>query len=414
MSSYSSQVIFSIFFKISSIIVIFFNTKQLVFFLGENGYGQWALIFSLLSIAPMFNFGLSGVIHNVVSQKLENWEVRFSLLFRANVGLALASGLLVFGCSFLLDLHSKTAILFSFSIFMLVFSSALIKYYMATNRAQINELYNLIVPLFFTMTCYFLIENPQLLSMRKLDAVFLIYTVSQSLMLFFILCFFVKEVKLKSVGIKVLKNEIDLFQVGLKFFIVQIVSFLLYNAGRIYVYYFLDVATVTKFDLLAKVFMPALLLGGMLFRPLWTVFSECKDYYQYDINIIKAEKAIILILMLSLFLGVISPFLIEYLFHVRNISWLSGVLFSLLICLQVASQPYTYYLNAKGDLNGQFLINFFSVILLCISCYVFTKYIELGLNGILLSLLISYTPYFTYCRFKVKGEIRDGLLAMDK
>lgn len=134
---------------------MFFTTRYLLKILSLSNYGEWALIFSLLSAASMFNFGLASIIHNVVAEKKNNWEEDFSTLTTYNFFISILSGLVVlFVYYFFFDSWLEGGI-FSLIFSMLIINSAQIKYFVGTGRAQINELYNFVVPLGFFLQLYF-------------------------------------------------------------------------------------------------------------------------------------------------------------------------------------------------------------------------------------------------------------------
>lgn len=382
-------------------------------YLGVEQFGVWATMLTLITWVMLFDLGIGNGLKNKVSESLAQ-----DLPHDAAGYISTAYGLIGV-VSFLL-----------FTVFLI--SSIWIPWQSVFNTETISEstLKNSVITLSFFIFFNFWISlvNQVYHGIQKSSVVVFGQFFSNALALIFVFILFqftessillmvwayglslVLANVLLSINVfkthKELKPNFDLFDkqkispllsLGIKFFIIQLAVLVIFMTDKIIIAQLLGPEHVTPYEVLFKLFSVITIVQSIILVPLWPAYSDA--YARGDLVWIrmamKTQFKIALTLFLSVFtLALLGPIII----HV----WIGDVvkpdrslylLFALFIVVSVWSNVFAYFVNAVNVLNVQLSTAVVAAIINIPISIFFVRYLELGLQGIVLATIISLSIY---------------------
>jgi O-antigen/teichoic acid export membrane protein len=195
---------------------------------------------------------------------------------------------------------------------------------------------------------------------------------------------------------------------GLRFFILQLASLLLYSVGNILTYDNLDLISVAKYDIINKVFILGITVFNIIISVYWVEISKVKAQNDHP-QLLKMRKQLLLISMVFTILSCAAVFIIPLLLNL----WTNGRItveyrylfaFAILGGIQAFSYSGAVFLNAFENLKGQIL---FSVgASLCMFPLVKQLFkIGMGINTVPIASAILTIPTLIYVIYKSRNCI---------
>jgi O-antigen/teichoic acid export membrane protein len=151
----------------------------------------------------------------------------------------------------------------------------------------------------------------------------------------------------------------ELFSVGVKFFVLQMVGIILFFSSNIIISRLLSPAYVTPYQIAHRYFMIATLVFTIICVPFWSATTDA--YERKDFEWIKRSNRILNLVILGIFLLItimifISGFVYDIWIHDRNIVPLSiTVITGLYQFILIWSTRYSFVLNGIGALRLQLI-----------------------------------------------------------
>lgn len=190
------------------------------------------------------------------------------------------------------------------------------------------------------------------------------------------------------------KYEIKhLLIIGGNIFFIQIAGLLIFSTDNIIISYFLGPDKVGEYVTVNKFFSISLILLSLVLTPLWTQATEAyysKNYRWFLITIKRLNK-IFYILFIFILLQIIFGKVIIKIWTVDKIipSFIFLLLNGSTILLLEYSNIYSTILSGINEVKEMTYLAIFQAVLNLILSYIFVKYANLGINGVILATLFT-------------------------
>lgn len=402
---YKKNALCMFFLKGISMLVSLLYVPLLLNSLNTENYGIWLTLTSIVSWVAMLDIGLGNGLRNKLAEAMANNNVRLAKKYVSSAYVALGSYIVLF--------------LVIFSILGYLF----IPWNSVLNAPNIHEsdLRMLVVIVFISFGAQFVLNllNSILLALQQPALSSLISTIGQiSSFLFVLLC--VKAfnitsllilgsiVSISPVLVLIIASVIlfrsscrkispsiayydhdlikDIIKLGLNFFIIQIMTIVLYQSNNLVITHIIGNEGVVEYNVAYKYVQILHLLYMIIVTPMWSATTQA--YIKGDMEwIISTNKKLNIIALIFGLFGVLmiilSPFVYGLWLNNSNVQIVFSTTIILLLTeiFRMFYGNYGYIINGIGKLHAQLVI---SIVLACL-------YIPLiilsgkiwGLNGIL-------------------------------
>jgi O-antigen/teichoic acid export membrane protein len=191
----------------------------------------------------------------------------------------------------------------------------------------------------------------------------------------------------------------DLFNLGVKFFVLQISSIVLYQTNNIIISQLLGPDKVTPYNVAFKYFSVLLMGFSIIVSPFWSAFTEAwtkQDLAWIDNIMKKLMKLWLLVAAGGIFMLMISEFIykfwignnftVPFSISLLSLTWILTITWNAIFC---------QFLNGVGKIKIQLIIGVLAAII-NIPLAIFLGHL-MGINGILISnILLSILTVFIY------------------
>lgn len=397
----------SSFYKFGSIIIGFLLVPLSISYLGSEQYGLWLTLFSFVGWFSFFDFGIGHGLRNKLTEALakDNFKQAKIYVSTAYISVFLLSVLLV-GVFFILYPHVNWGNLFNSEfefvdqlvvIVFIVFSiNLLLKLitiiYYSNQNASAPGLFHFLgqiltilgVLTVFTFEIKSLVIYGSILSFSNL-----IILLFATLFTFFI------TYKHLSPSIFLFESSYvkDIFNLGGKFFIIQISATILYATDNFIINYLFGGAEVTTYNLAFKYFSILTLIMSTILMPYWSAFTDA--YVKGDLIWIKSSLLILtkllLVMMIIGFIMIVfsDKFYSLWVGEQIEVPYLLTILMGMNTMIMLVSQLMSMTLNGIGKVKLQMYLGLFGAVINIPLSIFFASYLNLGISGIILATLIS-------------------------
>ena len=397
-SIYKKQLALAFVPKACALILSLFTVRVLLNNLGVENYGLWSVASNILTVAPYLTLGIAASFVNYVLVAGNKGKKKIAILFTNAVFFMALIAVVTTIFALLVNTSLKVSKLDNYFIIAIGVSILLSMYlcilsgiYQGNNKSHVPEYSSFFISIFFIL-------GINLLKLKNIYEVLIFY----NFVIFINLLIFGKSifkdyfiVKIKALRFNLIKKLI-IDSGGL--FFAQIFGYILYSSDRVIILYFLGAENVTNYDLVMKIFSPLLLLSAFLLTPSWAYFSSI------DKNKLKRFFIAFEVIFFSTFIvGIILinflPDLIHLLFDYKLVDINFIVYAFIAIAIQIHTQPYCYFLNAKRRLWIQAWINGGAAILNVALASLWAE--KFGISGIILATIISTIPFLIFSVFSM-------------
>lgn len=200
---------------------------------------------------------------------------------------------------------------------------------------------------------------------------------------------------------------------GVRIFIIQIASMVVFTTARVLVSSFLDPAAVVVYDAAFKLFAVIMMLHTLLMSTFWSSFTEAHaagDWEWLHGRLKLLQLLTIPVLIACLMLALIAPWIVEHWMTREQVGPISlYVSFALLTSLSAWSNVFAYFLNGIGDTKLQLRTSVLALAVHFPCSYIFTQVFGLGLTGINLGTIVSISFFAVAGPIYVSRLLREGL-----
>jgi O-antigen/teichoic acid export membrane protein len=201
----------------------------------------------------------------------------------------------------------------------------------------------------------------------------------------------------------------NLLQIGGNFFIIQISMLILYSTDNFLIAKFYGSSAIANYSIAFKLYSSVSLLAGLLMTPLWSAYS--KAYHQNDYifinNMLRIQNRMMLFVILFIyFLFIYSDDFISLWIKKEIIIPIPiKVALSAFTLLNIWNGIYSNLLNGLGKTKLQMVTSLFAIIFNIPLCFLFSKYFNLGIPGILYASTLCMLLFSVLSPFEVRKYI---------
>lgn len=284
-------------YKPISMILSYIYVPIVLNYLGEEKFGIWATILSVLSWINYFDIGIGNGLRNKLSENLgqENSEEKckkyisssymilsaivITVMFFATIGCQYIDWNIFFGIKqfdeSLRQIMFVSVLFMCFSFIMSISKSI----YNATQRNHVVNLINVIQQIILLITVSLLAK----ISNSSLFYVALLYGMSNILVeIYFTLKLFCQNKifipNIRYFGSVEAKETTNL---GLAFFVIQIAALILYATNNLIISHISGPSEVTSYTTVSKIFMMITTVFSVLIAPYWSAITVLKSKGQF-------------------------------------------------------------------------------------------------------------------------------------
>lgn len=410
------QIGSSVIFKFISVAISFFITPILVTSLGNERYGIWATLLNIMQWMALMDVGIGNGLKIKLTEALSKGDlisareyVSTAYILMGSIGLILISIFvpvssffdwnIIFNTTLVSNNDLKLMVLiFVFTVINYVTFTLINQILSAVQRSSLSSLILITGNIFFIVS---LLIFSKIKSGHENDLILITSAYSGSLILSIIVIsvFFFNEYKYLIPSLKYFqKTKINvLINLGVKFFIMQIVSIIIFLSDNIIITQLLGPSFVTIYTLPLILFNNIGMFISVLMMPLWSSYTEA--YSKDDLVWIKKKILLLVKLIIPLVLSIIiltyycNDILHYWLKKDLNIPRYLPILFAVYTVITVWNNIFGYVLGGIGKIKlGMYTSILVGILNIPLAIF-FVKNLNMGLYGVILSniscLLIS-------------------------
>ena len=403
MTTLSRHLAFTYLFRGSSMVVNFVLTPVILIALGDEGFGIWSVIVSILNWIIFFDLGIVNGLKNKVTQSVAVQDFvkarRYFSSGYAGITMA-ATSLMGIGLAFILAFNwqnifntevagseLQAALLISLIFASVNFSLSIVKSgYYAIQQSAIPSLILLLQQSLFLLS---ILALDRFLSFNlSLVDVSLLFGASQFCMnTIFTVIFFKKRPYLTPLFREIKKKELkDVTGLGLAFFFLQLTGLVLYFTDNVLISGLFTPVAVTNYQIPFKLFSVISILHNMLMTNLWPAYTKAFS----ELNFTWVQKVLrrLKLLQLVLIIGVIAMlFVAPYIIPIwlgREFETSFGLLLAIgaNVVLVSWNAIYIYLLNGMGHTKFNLWVSATQAIINIPLSLMFVYWFDFGPEGV--------------------------------
>lgn len=411
------NIIYLFVLRVVSIGLSFLLVPLTLHYVNSTQYGIWLTLSSIVGWMSFFDIGLSNGLRNRFAQARAKNDVvlarkyvstTYALLSFIFIPIVIVSSILSFEIDWGKVLNVDISDINGFAfIVLIVFAYFSLKFILSTiniiltadQRPAESSLRSLVEQVLSLIAIFILtkISNGSLLYLSIALCVIPIIV-----LIFFNITLFSTRYKAYSPNIKFvdLKVAPDLFNLGLKFFVIQISGIIKYQTSSFIIIRSFGAEEVTNYNIAYKLFGILPMVWNIFATPIWSAVTEASE--KADKNwIISVERKMNILTYILLVAGLIMLFLSCLLYDlwlgkdVVNISVTLSVWAFLYHFTKVYGGTYVQILNGLGYLRIQYISTIVALFMFIVSAYIFIYILHWGPYSVLIAATISnFNAYF--------------------
>lgn len=422
----SKSVLLNVLLKPIGMIISFLYTPLLLNYLGDEKYGVWVTVLSIVNWVAYFDAGIGNGLRNKLSSEIATkrfneakksistaYIVMFVLVSVFYIAGIVIGSLLNWNVLLNTDLKINNVLFISFTFVCINFYLSLYTNgYFAIQKSEAVALSGLIVQalnLLGVLLFMFSNINESLLSISYLFGITSIFTsILFSLVLW-------EKYKYLRVDVHLYDRSSlkDICSLGFKFFFVQIAALILFTTDSLIISYLFNPTFVTPYNTVFKAFGIVQSLFVAFLTPYWSRFTVAKVNKEYDWmkkTISKIKRLWVVCSILLIMLVPIFPFISDVWLK-KQLIYDKGLVLSMAIyyILLIYSSIYSTALNGLGNINVQLVCSIIAAIINIPLSVFFAKGCGMGTTGVCLGTIISLLGGDIIYTIQMNGIIRKGL-----
>jgi O-antigen/teichoic acid export membrane protein len=360
-------------------------------YLNEEKYGIWLTVSSILGWVSLFDIGLSNGLKNKLAESLAKNDFELSKKYISTtyatliiifsvflcglfVAIAFINWQFVFHSAFLKNEELRILLNYIFTFFSLRFILQTIGIvYTSDQNPAVNILIN---------TISSIISLILILIIKFFDKTGNLLLLTSTLTIIPLVCYFCLTVYGFTTKFKIIRPSFkyidfslikELMSLGIKFFLMQLTSLILFSSSSILISMFFGPSEVVSYNIVFKLFQLPLMFFSIILAPYWTIFTVAFVNNDFD----WLRKTVEKLRMLSLlFIGLIILLAIfnQYIFEIwlkskvkipSMLVWLLALNSAMSLYLSV----YSIFLNGIGKIHLTFSLSFWGILVYIITFF---------------------------------------------
>jgi len=408
------NILFTFFLRGVSILIGFVILPLTIHYLGSEEYGIWATLSSVLLMLGGFDIGLGNGLRNKLTESIAKNDFRMGRIYTSTTyaGMTLIfTGILFI---FLLinpfldwthilntsqSLHHEIDLLVIYLVIFLVirFVVQLISTILiADQNPSISSSFDVLANI-ISLGCLLILRHFEIKSLLLLGITFS----AAPVVVFLGASFYYFRGKYKSISPSIkfvyFKHFKELGGLGAKFFIIQVAFLVIFATNNLIISYLYGPSQVTPYTVVYKYFLNVLSIFNIILIPFWSAFTDA--YVKNDIVWIRTTIKKLIQIWASVFVFVILMIVISnpfYKFWMRDpnfeVPFMLSLLMGLFISIWAWFNIFCFLINGTGKIALQLLIYIIAAILDIPLTLFFCKYLNMGLNGVVLANIVVIIP----------------------
>ena len=390
-----------------SLVISLIYTPMLLSYLGDEQYGLWATLLSVMNWFTIFDFGIAGGFRNVLSVEVAKGNTDRIRRVTSTAYVLICSVISALFCIMLvavniMDLHKvfntsiemKLAVIFIFSFicFNFIFGLSNAIFY-AKQRAEVVPLISVCVQVMNCVAIFLLsnmIKHPE----NRIIYVSLTYLITTVLTNAVFVSFLWIKGPYFIPRIRFFDKECihSIFSYGIKLFFLQISAIILFTTDNMIITQLFSPVLVTTYSITRTIFNIITSIFSAMLMPTCSRYTIENAAHNYS-----WIKKCLKIQMLLWVGGIIGVAILMVIFRPITTLWLgrdleaSGLFISImgiLVISEMFTAIYSNFLVGIGHINKQLTISIIGAILnIPLSIYL-AKYLGMGISGICLGTLL--------------------------
>lgn len=409
--NYTHQVKSSVVFKGLAVVASFFAVPLMIRYLGQEQYGIWSTLLSIMSWVVFFDLGIGNGLRNKLAESLAKNQIvdavgyissgytwigiiSFMLLALVTISSFFIPWQIVFNTHALSEEVLRNAVLIAAFFILLNFWIGLINQILNAVQKTSWVVFGQFIANVLSLVIVFVLTKTTDVSLLYLVAGYGVAMVAASLFLSF--------------GFYKVHNELmpklsferqhihPLLLVGMQFFVIQLAVLVIFTTDKILITQLLGPQYVTQYDVVFKLFSTITLVHGLITGPLWSAYTDA--YHRADVTWIKATllKQLVIftgIVLAVIVLGLMAKLIIAFWIG-NNIAVSASLIFgmSAFVVVSTWNNIFANFLNGTGKIRLQLYTAIIAMLINVPLAILLVKYFDFGVSGVVwatcLSLLI--------------------------
>ena len=416
-----------------SILISFLYVPLLLHSMNAANYGIWLTLTSVVSWLAVFDIGLGNGLRNKLGIALAENNIEKGRQYVSTAYVCVLSFLTLIFIIFLVaypfvswntvlnasevDAHELSLlVLIVFSAFCAQFVLGLLNSVLfALQLPAFSSFIQMMGQFFSFLIVLFMVKVGNINSLLILGGV--VSFIPPIVMLISSIFLFRTRLKYISPSFKCYNSFLvkDILSLGIKFFILQIITIILFQTNNFIITHIINSTTVVEYNVVYKYMNILTMLFTIVAMPMWSATTEAYTKGEYcwirSINK-KLHKIILLLSSCGLLMLLLSPIVYKIWLGESDIQirYSTTVLLYLYSVFTMLYGSYGYILNGIGKLKAQMLITtLIAILYIPISVSLGRMF---GLNGILMMFLVSSIANFLWARIqfnKLMSQTATGL-----
>jgi O-antigen/teichoic acid export membrane protein len=430
------NIVFSLFIKVFSMIIMFVMVSKSIDYLGKETYGLWVLLSSVLVWTSLFDFGLTNGLRNKLSESLASENScdktnknMISATYATMFVISLVSYLLIA----LLIYYVNWKTLFSVtqftneelqSVLMIIFLAFSFNLFLKPIHAILNALqWPSVVMIFSFVAAVLSLLSLYLLPLIEIENKLLIYTILISF--FPVIVLLVGSVFLFSTKLRKFKPDFKNIDfklakkvsvLGYSFFVIQFAGLIISETDNIIIAYLFGTENLTDYNIVYKYFSLFMIATSIVLTPFWSAFTEA--YIKKEFDWIKQS----VYKLLYTFSGM-AILVVAFIYFSEDVYklWINedieiplslSISMGLFMVVYSFANIFVYFVNGTGYIKLQMYVGMSMAIINIPLSYFFASVMDYGVTGVIMATTVcaAIPGIFSYIQYnKIINGVAKGI-----
>jgi O-antigen/teichoic acid export membrane protein len=406
--NYIRQIQGSFVFQVLAIAASFFVIPLMIIYLGQELFGIWSTLLSVMSWIVFFDFGLGNGLRNKLSESIAKNEtveaVRYISSAYSLIGLvsifllvvmAIATFLIpwsqVFNTQSVTEATLRYTVLIAAVFIFLNFWISLINQVLNAVQKTSVVVFGQFLSNALSLVLVFILVKTTDSSMLYLAAAYGVSLVTSKVLLSI---WFYRQARGLIPSFSLDSKYIrPLLTLGLQFFIIQIAYIVIFTTDKILITQLFGPQYVTQYDVVFKLFSLITLMHSLIIAPLWSSYTDAfhrKDFIWIKGALHKQLVIFVLVVLAVIILVPMAKLIIAlWIGNDFEVSMPLVISMGLFVLVSTWNNIYANFVNGIGKIKVQFISSIIVMIINVPLAIVLTKHFELDIYGIILATCLS-------------------------
>ena len=406
--NYIRQLKGSVLFKGLAVAASFFAVPLMIHYLGQEQFGVWSTLLSVMSWIVFFDLGLGNGLRNKLAEAIAKNEFSEASRFVSSaysligiISITLLTVMII--ASFMIpwqrvfNIHSlaepalrHVVIITAFFVFVNFWISLINQILNALQRTSVVVFGQFISNVLSLAFVFALTKTTD--SSLTLLALFYGFSLVTSNVLLSI-WFYQQNRDLVPKFLLDKEHIRPLLSVGLQFFTIQIAVLLIFTTDKMLITQLFGPQYVTQYDVVFKLFSIITIIHSLISAPLWSSYTDA--YHRGDIlwikGILRKQLMIFVIIVIAVIILVLiaKPIIVMWIGRDIVVSMPLVVSMGVFVIVSTWNNVYANFVNGIGMIRPQLITSIVAMIINVPLAIILVKYFNFGIYGIVIATCIS-------------------------